>query len=98
MADRGFDNGRAVSLYEEITKMTKRYPVCNHTLAAIRNRKFAFKIAAEAIVGQKLNAATLRNLVDAAEMAFAEIDPGDMPIQAEPRTNVGHKGPEVALD
>ena len=62
--------------------MTKRYPICHHTLAAVRGRKPAFRLAAEAIAGGYLNAATLRNLVDAAEMAFAEIDPDDMPEHA----------------
>jgi len=34
--------------------MTKRYPVCNHTLVAVRGRKPAFRIAAEAIAGRQL--------------------------------------------
>jgi len=69
--------------------MTKRYPVCNHTLVAVRARKPAFRIAAEAIAGRQLDATTLRNIVDAAEMAFAEIDADDMP--AYP-TNVRRSG------
>jgi|GEM_PF-3691094 len=63
--------------------MTKRYPICNHTLSAVRGRKPAFRIAAEAIAGRWLDATTLRNLVDAAEMAFAEIDAEEMPMQSE---------------
>ena len=61
--------------------MTERYPICNHTLSAVRGRKPAFRITADAIAGRQLDAATLRNLVDAAEMAFAEINPGDTPLR-----------------
>ena len=78
--------------------MVGRHPVCPHTLQAVRSRKAAFRLSVRAIFGNRLKNSELRKLADAAEMAFTEIDPEDMPERAEAPQIVGLDGSNVVRE
>ncbi len=63
--------------------MTKRHPICHHTLAASRGKQAAFRIEVEAILKSGVTKKSLDRLAMAGARIFTDIEPEDMPESRE---------------
>lgn len=68
--------------------MTKRYPICNHTLSAVRGRQPGFRVEAEHILRNGVTKAALDRLALTASRIFTELEPDEMP-ECQERKPVG---------